>query len=60
MKDRLLTKREVAAFLRVSPKTVERMVQSGELRAIHPRVHSRMVRFDPEEVAALVGRKDKD
>lgn len=54
MKDSLLTKKEVADFLRVSVKTVERMVADGELKAIRIRGQ---VRFDPEDIRALIASK---
>lgn len=31
--DDLFTKREAADFLRLSPKTIERMIQRGQIRA---------------------------
>ena len=49
--NQLLTKAEIAGMLAVSPRTVDRLRTSGELRAI--RVRGR-VRFRPEDLAAYI------
>jgi excisionase family DNA binding protein len=45
----LLTKKEVAARLRISPKTVARLIKSGELKAVKV---GTLVRIAPEAVIA--------
>jgi excisionase family DNA binding protein len=46
--DSLMTKQEVADFLKVDEKTVYRLVQKGEL---HPfALSKRCLRFDPQDV----------
>jgi excisionase family DNA binding protein len=55
MTDRLLTTREVAALLRVSPETTLRWHRSGKLPGGR-RLSSNILRFDRGEVEAwLVG-----
>jgi excisionase family DNA binding protein len=49
----LLTTSEAARLLRVHPRTVQRLVGRGELRAVHL---GGAVRFDPRDVGALVER----
>jgi excisionase family DNA binding protein len=49
----LLTTAEAARLLRVHPRTVQRLVERGELRAVHL---GGAVRFDPHDVGALVER----
>jgi excisionase family DNA binding protein len=49
----LLTTGEAARLLRVHPRTVQRLVGRGELRAVHL---GGAVRFDPHDVGALVER----
>lgn len=55
----LLTTGEVAAILRVSPRTVRRLGQTGELGRVH--VGGRLTRYTAESLAALLaGRNDDD
>jgi excisionase family DNA binding protein len=49
----LLTTVETAELLHVHPRTVQRLVERGELCAVHL---GAAVRFDPDDVAALTGR----
>jgi excisionase family DNA binding protein len=49
----LMTTREAAAMLRVHPRTVQRLVERGELEAVHL---GTAVRFDPGDVAELTAR----
>lgn len=49
----LLTTREAACLLRVHPRTIQRLVERGELEAVHL---GAAVRFDPSDVAALTTR----
>jgi excisionase family DNA binding protein len=49
----LLTTREAACLLRVHPRTIQRLVERGELEAVHL---GAAVRFDPRDVAALTTR----
>src|SRR5262245_56207998 len=49
----LLTTTETAELLHVHPHTVQRLVERGELCAVHL---GAAVRFDPDDVAALTGR----
>jgi excisionase family DNA binding protein len=51
--DSLLTTAEAARLLRVHPRTVQRLVQSGALSAIHI---GRAVRFDSRDLVALTDR----
>ena len=48
----LLTKREVAKIMQVSPRFLERMVKDGRLRAI--KISSRMVRFRASDIDAFL------
>ena len=50
----LLTTSETAALLHVHPRTVQRLVERGQLDAIHL---GTAVRFDPGDVAALTERE---
>src|SRR5690348_12205099 len=50
----LLTTSETAALLRIHPRTVQRLVERGQLEAIHL---GTAVRFDPGDVAALTERE---
>jgi excisionase family DNA binding protein len=50
----LLTTSETAALLHVHPRTVQRLVERGQLEAIHL---GTAVRFDPGDVAALTERE---
>jgi excisionase family DNA binding protein len=50
----LLTTHETAALLHVHPRTVQRLVERGQLEAIHL---GTAVRFDPGDVAALTERE---
>lgn len=50
----LLTTCETAALLHVHPRTVQRLVERGQLEAIHL---GTAVRFDPGDVAALTERE---
>ncbi len=50
----LLTTHETAALLHVHLRTVQRLVERGELEAIHL---GTAVRFDPGDVAALTERQ---
>jgi excisionase family DNA binding protein len=47
----LLTTHEAAARLHVHPRTVQRLVERGQLSAIHL---GSAVRFDPQDVEALI------
>lgn len=49
----LLTTDEAAALLHVHPRTVQRLVERGELCAVHLGC---AVRFDPEDLAGLIER----
>jgi excisionase family DNA binding protein len=49
----LLTTREAAQLLHVHPRTVQRLVERGQLAAVHL---GSAVRFDPFELSGLVGR----
>jgi excisionase family DNA binding protein len=49
----LLTTHEAAAVLHVHPRTVQRLVERGELCAVHL---GAAVRFDPDDVDALIER----
>jgi len=49
----LLTTYETADLLRVHPRTVQRLVERGELSAVHL---GAAVRFDPADVADLTAR----
>jgi excisionase family DNA binding protein len=49
----LLTTQETARFLRVHPRTVQRLVERGQLSAIHV---GAAVRFDPADLADLTAR----
>jgi excisionase family DNA binding protein len=49
----LLTTSEAAGVLRVHPRTVQRLVERGQLDAIHL---GTAVRFDPQDVAELTAR----
>ncbi len=49
----LLTTNEAAAALHVHPRTVQRLVERGQLDAIHL---GAAVRFDPRDVAELTAR----
>jgi excisionase family DNA binding protein len=50
----LLTTSETAALLHLHPRTVQRLVERGQLEAIHL---GTAVRFDPGDVAALTERE---
>jgi excisionase family DNA binding protein len=49
----LLTTEEAASVLRVHPRTVQRLVERGDLSAVHI---GSAVRFDPQDVGGLVER----
>jgi excisionase family DNA binding protein len=49
----LLTTREAADLLHVHPRTVQRLVERGELSSVHL---GAAVRFDPADVVDLTGR----
>jgi excisionase family DNA binding protein len=49
----LLTTREAAELLHVHPRTVQRLVERGELAAVHL---GAAVRFDRDDLADLTGR----
>lgn len=49
----LLTTQETASLLRVHPRTVQRLVERGQLSAIHV---GAAVRFEPADVADLTAR----
>jgi excisionase family DNA binding protein len=49
----LLTTEEAASVLRVHPRTVQRLVERGDLCAVHI---GSAVRFDPQDVVGLVER----
>lgn len=56
MTGRLLTTRQLADYLGVSPETVLRRWRAGELPGF--RIGSNALRFDPEEIAVwLEGRR---
>ena len=50
----LLTINDAAALLKVSPKTVRRLIKSGELPVVRI---GRLVRIRPEDAADLIARK---
>ncbi len=50
----LLTTREAADLLHVHPRTVQRLVERGELEVVHL---GAAVRFDPTDVADLTSRQ---
>jgi excisionase family DNA binding protein len=52
-KEGLLTTNEAADLLHVHPRTVQRLVERGELCAVHL---GSAVRFDPHDVAGLIER----
>ncbi len=53
----LMTTRETAARLRVSPRFILRETQAGRLRAIEYRTSSRSIlRYRPEDVVAWLER----
>jgi excisionase family DNA binding protein len=49
----LLTTEEAAALLHVHPRTVQRLVERGDLSAVHL---GGAVRFDPQDVQGLIDR----
>lgn len=49
----LLTTREAADALRVHPRTVQRLVERGQLSAVHL---GTAIRFDPADIAELTDR----
>jgi excisionase family DNA binding protein len=49
----LLTTSEAAGLLRVHPRTIQRLVERGELSSVHL---GTAVRFDPADVAELTSR----
>jgi excisionase family DNA binding protein len=49
----LLTTQEAAELLHVHPRTIQRLVERGELAAVHL---GTAVRFDRSDLAALTGR----
>lgn len=49
----LLTTREAAEVLHVHPRTVQRLVERGELSAVHL---GSAVRFDPFDLGGLIAR----
>ncbi len=51
----LISRSQVAALLNVSPHTIMRMTQSGQIPAI--RFNKRLIRYDPVIVQAFI--KDK-
>lgn len=56
--DELLTKEQLAKRLHLSVRSIERLVSSGELRALKI---GRAIRFDPRDVEAyLDGLRDRD
>lgn len=54
---RLMTKKEVAQCLSVSPRQIDRLVDSGRLPLTRIRLGYRIVRFSEEEVIAAVARE---
>lgn len=50
--EKMLTVKDVAALLQVTPQTVWKMVDARRLKPV--RFNSRVVRFDPEDVQALI------
>ena len=58
MTDRLLTSRELADRLGVTPETVLRYVRAGELRGIRlPGTVRGRMRFDPDDIHAWLDRR---
>lgn len=53
MQTQLLTLEEVAATLRLRPRTVQEMIRRGRLTRIRP-TGGRLTRFDSAEVQALI------
>jgi len=51
---RMFTVREVAEILRVSPRTVRRLIKRGEIKAV--RVSRRLVRIPVGELRAYIAR----
>lgn len=54
----LLTPREVAELLRVSTRTVSRLVKSGALPAVYVGVHPRFVRAELLTRLGLISRRE--
>ena len=52
-KEAMMTRQQVAAYLGVSTRTVDRMIACGELRARH--VHKRLVRIYRSSVEKEAG-----
>lgn len=52
--ERLLTTKEVAEILRISPRTVERLLKRGELKGIR---FGRWWRIPPSEVKSFIQKK---
>ena len=48
-----MTTNEAASLLRVHPRTVQRLVERGQLTAVHL---GAAVRFDPKDVTGLISR----
>lgn len=59
MDDPLLTKEEVAAHLRVSRRSVERLITEGELSVIKGKGRNGSVRIRQSEYEALLTRRTK-
>jgi excisionase family DNA binding protein len=54
----LYTQADVAQLLRVSPKTVQRLTRSGELRAVYPGRYPRYTQKALDSlIASLEGRR---
>ena len=56
MPDRPLTRREVAKFLKVSTRTVDRMCENGSLKFW--RLGPRYIRFKFEDILALIAQSE--
>ncbi len=53
--DQLISRSQVAALLNVSPHTIMRMTQSGQIPAI--RFNKRLIRYDPVVVQSFIKEK---
>ncbi len=56
MEEELLTVKEVAEWLRVTPRTIYKMVKQGRLKAYHV---DEQLRFNREDVYALLRGYDR-
>jgi excisionase family DNA binding protein len=53
MPQKLLTKKEAAEILNVSPRTINRLVAARDLKAVR---HGRIFRVDPAEIERFMAR----